>query len=505
MLLLACGSNAKGQLGVGDSNDKHTFTSCFFDMNSGGSPESTVIAAAFGSNHTVVLCENIDSGKPRRTLWGVGDGDKGQLGQRTDSSQANSFHFMSLNMKPPKRFSNGSTIAHVAACWETTYVVYRPSDNQSSNMSDACLAMGANDFGDLGVAPSTSSSITSSTKKRASTSPSSITSVEISFVSALQSSELPLSSRSSPVYRIDQIASGLHHVICALIVELNDGAQREVLVGWGASRHGQSELHEHGDHITAPSSSLSPSPSPASRGKRRSNGTVPFQQAPIHLFTLPPGEKVLSMGLGQHHSVVLLRRANGTTRILYGGSNRKGQLSFSSEVSTIPLRSVRCTWNATFLEGTTQRSLSNSGSSFQILGIGSGERGQLGRNLALGAGTSPNAHPEPSASSTLPAVQSTNNNGLQHVDFPFLVKNKVLQSFKCGSEHAIAIVSNAENGEREAWAWGWNEHGNIGLGHTDDVTTPTRIWPEERSSAGTVGGELRDVWAGNGTTWLLIG
>ena len=64
-----------------------------------------------------------------------------------------------------------------------------------------------------------------------------------------------------------------------------------------------------------------------------------------------------------------------------------------------------------------------------------------------------------------------------------------------GSEHLLALISDA-NGS-EVWAWGWNEHGSLGLSDTDDVWTPTPI-------------RLRDIgkmvvsaiWGGCGTSWL---
>ena len=56
----------------------------------------------------------------------------------------------------------------------------------------------------------------------------------------------------------------------------------------------------------------------------------------------------------------------------------------------------------------------------------------------------------------------------------------------------------------EIWAWGWNEHGNLGLGHTEDVQLPLRIsMPDADTSASEVKFKgIAGVWAGCGTSWI---
>ncbi|KAJ7842190.1 hypothetical protein B0H14DRAFT_3139948 [Mycena olivaceomarginata] len=41
----------------------------------------------------------------------------------------------------------------------------------------------------------------------------------------------------------------------------------------------------------------------------------------------------------------------------------------------------------------------------------------------------------------------------------------------------------------EVWDWGWNEHGNLGVGTTEDVRIPVKIWPREarEATSGRVG------------------
>lgn len=66
-----------------------------------------------------------------------------------------------------------------------------------------------------------------------------------------------------------------------------------------------------------------------------------------------------------------------------------------------------------------------------------------------------------------------------------------LESASGGSEH-LAMVFHSDEGY-SAQGLGWNEHGNFGLGHTNNLDQLTSIhhFPERLS-----------VFAGNGTTWV---
>ena len=70
----------------------------------------------------------------------------------------------------------------------------------------------------------------------------------------------------------------------------------------------------------------------------------------------------------------------------------------------------------------------------------------------------------------------------------------------CGSEHVVALTFRGENSESQLWGWGWNEHGNLGLGHLNDVFTPQRVDVSEFIGTGLV----VDIWAGCGTSWLAV-
>ena len=51
-----------------------------------------------------------------------------------------------------------------------------------------------------------------------------------------------------------------------------------------------------------------------------------------------------------------------------------------------------------------------------------------------------------------------------------VVSNEKFTKASSGYEHGLAI-----NEEGHLFSWGWNEHGNCGLGHVNNVQTPTKI------------------------------
>ena len=63
--------------------------------------------------------------------------------------------------------------------------------------------------------------------------------------------------------------------------------------------------------------------------------------------------------------------------------------------------------------------------------------------------------------------------------------------------------------EQKLLGWGWNEHGNMGLGHTEGVMTPTIIpIPSLSIPSATVEMDppkIAGIWAGCGTSWFVLG
>ena len=58
----------------------------------------------------------------------------------------------------------------------------------------------------------------------------------------------------------------------------------------------------------------------------------------------------------------------------------------------------------------------------------------------------------------------------------------------CGSAHALALVRGA------VWGWGWNEHGNLSQGTTEDATEPVQLALD--------GAQASAVWGGCGSTFV---
>jgi len=62
--------------------------------------------------------------------------------------------------------------------------------------------------------------------------------------------------------------------------------------------------------------------------------------------------------------------------------------------------------------------------------------------------------------------------------------------------------------EQKLLGWGWNEHGNMGLGHTEDVIAPTCIpIPFLSVPSATIESDMPKIvgiWAGCGTSWLAL-
>ena len=479
--LLSAGSNARGQLAAGDTDDSHRFTPCHFNGASPGSLPEHVVAIqqiACGANHTLALL--LDEGG-RTELWGCGDGSRGQLGLNyAGEPEVNATVFRPLDLRlaeididissPLEEYS----MRLIAAGWETSYVVLSCPDR-----SDVLLSFGADDFGNLGVGPPSGR-----TKKP---NPAQQQQQHRVHVVDLRRALDATSPSTSTITTVLSLSTGPHHVLAPIRVRELNGSSTTHLVGWGASRHGQLgpvlDPSSGRPLPTCPSPILIPSAAPFASGASSSPS---------------------SCALGTQHTVYL--RASG--ELVGLGSNRKGQLEGLAALADVA--QVACTWNGTY-------ALLRDG---RVLATGSNTHSQLGRGPV---------------SVSVPAARS--GSGLGPVVFPFDAKTHKVTRLVCGSEHVLCLVdvsasrTNAEGDcgerregrEREVWGWGWNEHGNLGIGGTADSNVPVRIWPpldanadadtdarghidgDDAARAQASRGEVLDVWAGCGTSWILIG
>ncbi|CAD6566479.1 MAG: hypothetical protein CYPHOPRED_000752 [Cyphobasidiales sp. Tagirdzhanova-0007] len=211
---------------------------------------------------------------------------------------------------------------------------------------------------------------------------------------------------------------------------------------WGSARHGQL------DHLNILSS---------------------FRPKKATLVAFTGTRSFASIALGHQHSILV---SSDQQRVYGVGSNKKGQLGskgFKDGCTTlaysgITSTSAHATWSSTFL-------LQHREKSSVLISFGNNAHGQLGRDQAMFGSRG-------------------------EVAFPLF--NHSIVQLSAGSEHVLAIVE-ADN-RREVWGWGWNEHGNLGLGENlEDVRKPTKIWTSSEKSQ-----VVQSVHAGNGTSWIVV-
>ena len=445
-LLLTAGSNAKGQLGIGSTSDAHTFAPCQF---AGCEPHQLpdtvrVVQIVCGANHTVLLLRHLDGST---TLWGSGDGRGGQLGPAYPREPEGGpepwtiFHKLvlplpDLELHQPEDPSSGRvgyTYTHVAAAWETTYVVLaRPG------RSDVLLAMGSNAFGALGVGEDEGHHVDMNTAR--------VGEPRVVDFGHIFPEDAAHHNAPTRTICVRSLHAGPRHVVAELVLARGDAYgssshSQMVLVGWGASRHGQLGQHA-GARVVA----------------RPTRLPIPIDEDPM-----------VSCALGNQHTVVL--HASG--RISALGSNKQGQIQIPSLGSRMRMCGLGCTWNGTYMQ-------TIDGDKHGLLSMGNNAQGQLGRGCT---------------------VESTF--GEMAVSLPV---DRAISGFVCGSEHVLAVMESSASQEGNlVVGWGWNEHGNMGLGSLGNITVPTQLWPRNDMEAyNKYPQRVIGIWAGCATSWLLV-
>lgn len=188
--------------------------------------------------------------------------------------------------------------------------------------------------------------------------------------------------------------------------------------GWGGSRYGELGVDQ------------SPQSSPSLSRK-----AILYKPTPLPDFPI-----CKDIACGQYH-VIYLSEDN----VIKGkGRNRHGQLGMPPDGTTTGSGLIR-------LESSSPSTQLFCGWSF------SGYVDESGRVVAWGR----NDHHQlgNSGSATLACPSPTCSECLQDT-----------RLIACGSEHALAIDKFGK-----CVAWGWNEHGNCGVGGTEDVTIPTNV------------------------------
>ncbi|KAG6841575.1 hypothetical protein C0991_009610 [Blastosporella zonata] len=241
------------------------------------------------------------------------------------------------------------------------------------------------------------------------------------------------------------LATGQHHVVAQLKVSWDTKAVRKCVVGWGTSRHGQLGTIVDG------------------RGR-----PTPYVSTPCIISVEDANDPIITTALGNQHSVFL----HDSGRISSLGSNRKGQLQDLKDIRHVV--KLGCTWNGTYV-------VTDDGDGVnRVLATGSSAHGQLGRHIPSGAPPS------------LAPVELTPSN---HARIPTIA---------CGTEHVLALLSrNSTTSSSEVWGWGWNEHGNLGIGTTENAFTPIQLWQPALAEGGKDVPEVVGIWGGSGTSWIV--
>ncbi|KAK9895088.1 RCC1/BLIP-II [Cystobasidium minutum MCA 4210] len=244
--------------------------------------------------------------------------------------------------------------------------------------------------------------------------------------------------------RISSIHSGPRHTV----VICEDGE----IYGWGASRHGQL-----GSEATA---AITYTPTLLKEAR-----------------VAPCSREIVALG-HQHTALVSKGDVKGAPILL--GNNKKGQLGIPDPKARMSSQqrfaqddgiSVFANWNASFILDKDAN---------VIHSMGNNASGQLGRDSqAFG-----------DIGTVELATEAEKGKG----------RRRIVQ-VACGSEHTLAILEDQIDGQREVWGWGWNEHGNLGLGQDvlDDVKRPIKL----HLPAGSTG-RVHSVHAGNGTSWIAL-
>lgn len=251
--------------------------------------------------------------------------------------------------------------------------------------------------------------------------------------------------------RIRCLKAGPHNVLAKLSYRTNSSlSDNEIIVGWGAARQGQ----------------LGPSQC-YNLGKPQS-----FLSSPVKLDI---AQSIQNYAIGNQHIVFLTTEG----LVISLGSNRKNQLDGLSDVKDVVL--LNTTWNGTYLirNGTKDKR-------WTLVAGGSNTHGQL--------------------------ALSPDNVPSQPHEFSFGLNSIETSPTKiaCGSEHVLVVIENSHSNKQigscsGVYGWGWNEHGNLGLGHTQDVHTPTLIWPDSDFHDNFYYSDnVSGIWAGCATSWIVV-
>lgn len=207
----------------------------------------------------------------------------------------------------------------------------------------------------------------------------------------------------------------------------------------------------------------------------------------VKVFTrLDIKEKVRKIAAGMRHSLFLLE--DGTLKVC--GSGRKGQLCMLTNSNIFTLQNVSFEKKVVdIFAGQNFSVLLFSDGSFQA--FGDDKHGQVKQLndysmhkdihlIQLGW------------THVIMLLKSGNIEAFGRSDYGQISGRDSVEKFtqvSSGYEHCLAISDKGQ-----LFAWGWNEHGNCGLGHTTDIKVPTKVFD----------GCVIKCFAGSGHSFALV-
>ncbi|RIA81434.1 regulator of chromosome condensation 1/beta-lactamase-inhibitor protein II [Glomus cerebriforme] len=259
---------------------------------------------------------------------------------------------------------------------------------------------------------------------------------------------------------VEKVICGLRHVIC-----LNNEGK---CFGWGSNKFGQLTKFDKDNNNFEESDKNS---------HRKKKGILYFE--PIEIFR-DWDLKVVDVACGQYHTVLM----TSDGEVFTFGLNKYGQLGYDFPIklqfSDIPkkiehglirrAKSIHCGWNNTIVicEGS------------KLFIWGRNDHGQCGKN------------------------NPKNDNGKINMDgwidkpvpLYYLPQNLMLgegfgiEECVCGSEHTLIMSKQGE-----CLSWGWNEHGNCGIGDNENRWQPEKVKKV---------GDIKKVGGGCGNSWIWV-
>lgn len=542
-VLVASGSNGSSQLGLDHVEDVGSYTACQFNLESlrAGTASSLTtsipgqaLSIASGAGHSLLLVENhtSSSGEDKKTshsVWVTGSNQYGQLGdgftygQETPAVSAwtrLSLHDYVKAVGLPISKEHFYNPIHIACSWTSSFIGIETwthlADGTLERGSDFVISFGTNDFGELGCGDG---SVPGQPLK---------SNQKVHVVKLPDQS--PKEDSACLQRRIRILVASQRNIVCVLDwlnPESKDPLEENIMqhvYGWGAGRQGQLDVttawmsgtgkvfedqqtisgtpHQaHRQPVSRATQKAQTRPRPASKRSNQATGDLKLKASrfpsihscpvQIDLFKAVADSeletRVEQVAVGSSHIVFKIK--HGTETKLIGlGSNAKSQLQFTGLPASNLSSSCKIdtTWNGTFVAPSRQAQ--------SILSTGSNTHGQLG----IGAwedSTEPTNEATRKPPFLVPISDMQNNSTSRHI-----------ADLVCGSEHVILVTDDIETAKslQQVWTWGWNEHGNLGLGEDkiEDRWTPAQLDMTTLHTHGTI--KIEKVWAGCATSWLLL-